>query len=296
MHADAACIGLRCRYILLQSTPGQPLGMFLILNRETAAYSDSPQLAGLAPGGIAESCGELQIGDLISCVNGTRVRDHEQVARAAVAAQPPTPPGGVPLPKGCVRLQVLRAAPPRAPLESAVPAAAPATAEAAPSTPRDSSSSSSSSASAPSSQARSIRLAMENLKLAVRQVRVRVRGSEPGDALELGLDEMKMVTTDGDWKEMAKLSIVRDGDLVFKRVAIANITAHTESVSRQGDDKGGGKGGGGGGGNLARSCVADVESASLCVCKRLHAASHTWGKVTPRGLVRTQLSALIAAD
>ena len=125
MSADEAAVsaeaphGLSCRYVILTVTARAALGMTLA-NPEPRArggaprYPDTPRLTALAPGGLAEQSGLLQLGDWISCINGVRVHDPQHAARTVAGlAAPPT--NSAPLrTKGAVRLQVLRAAPPAA--------------------------------------------------------------------------------------------------------------------------------------------------------------------------------------
>lgn len=60
------------------------------------------------------------------------------------------------------------------------------------------------------------------------------------------------------------MSPVKDGELVFKRVSVANVMAHSESLLTRAA-----AGSVAGHGSLVRKCVADVESADVRICKRL---------------------------
>ena len=221
--ASTAAHGLSCRFVILTAGPGESLGVTLGNSNVHVHAEDGPttpypaaRVTEIAIGGIAALSELLMVGDLVSCVNGRRVHNHQEAVEALSAV----PTSSVRFPKGGVRLQVLRATTPATTTTPSMlvegrrttttpAAAAPKSAEASGGTQQSSAGEASS----------SIRRAMENLKLSVRNVRVRVRGSEPGDALELTLGEAKVVTTDGKWQEMCVIQRSRTQSYSIVRAA-----------------------------------------------------------------------------
>ena len=76
--------------------------------------------------------------------------------------------------------------------------------------------------------------AIENMRLTVRNVKVRVRGREPGDILEANVSELKLTTTDANWKENVDGVVEAvDGEVIHKVLSISGVDVTTEKLRRE---------------------------------------------------------------